>query len=193
MLQQREKYVILVTVLMILIVVASLLGVYADYTDGFKEEFTGLYLSAGDTVFYSDGSAVLGDVEFKVHNAWDLNSHYTVKVVPTGEDFFYRVEGENRWYSYLDNVEDLTSVFDIEVKGSKFVIHCKGKIIRAVLEEYYSKKVEIPAVDNDVEHFKIVVTLTTGWVSERSIEVSFCSVPGIGVGGVELDTPLVSF
>lgn len=191
MLQQREKYVILVTVAMILIVVAALTIVVADYTDGFKEEFTGLYLSAGDTVFYSDGSAILGDVEFKVHNAWDLNSHYTVQVLPTGDDFFYRVEGDSKWSSYLDSVKDLTEVFDVEVTGSKFVIKCKQKSIKAVLEQLHGKEVEIPAADDGVEHFKLVVTLTTGWVSERSIEVSFCCV--VGAGGIEIDPPNVVF
>ena len=185
MLQQREKYVILVTVLMVLIVVAALTIVVADYTDGFKQDFTGLYISAGDTVFYSDGEAVLGDVEFKVHNAWDLNSHYTVQVLPTGEDFFYRVADDYRWYSYLDSVEDLSEAFNVVKRGSKFTIVCQYVTMQDVLQRLYGKEVEIPTNENDTAHFKLVVTTDTGWIPERSIEITFsCELPDF-----ELDPP----
>ena len=190
--QQRiELYVILVTVAMVLIVVAALVGVYADYTDGFKQDFTGLYVSAGDISFYSDGSAVLGDVEFKVHNAWDLNSHYTVKVLPAGEDFVYRIEGDNRWYSYLNNIEDLTPFFGIQVKGSKFVMRCSQVSIQDILERYYGKEVDIPTDEAGLEHFKLVVTTDTGWIRGRSIEIEFRFV--VDVTDFEVDPPSVVF
>ena len=191
MLRQRENIVIVITVAMILIVVAALLGVYADYTDGFKQDFTGLYLTAGDTAFYTDGNAVLGNVEFKVHNAWDLNSHYTVKVLPAGDDFVYRVGEDSKMYSFLTDVDDLSAALDLKVKGSKFSIKCLDVTMQDVLQRYYGEEVDIPSDENNRIHFKLVVTLDTGWVSTQSIEVSFrCSSK---VSGVEIDPPRVVF
>ena len=112
-------------------------------------------------------------------------------MLPTGEDFFYRVEGENRWYSYLDSVDDLTSAFEIKVTGSKFVIRCKQKSIQAVLELLYGKAVEIPTEEDKGYHFKLVVASDTSWISERSIEVVFRS--SVRVEDIEIDPPNIPF
>ena len=56
--------------------------------------------------------------------------------------------------------------------------------MQTVLENLYSKEIEIPTVEDYEAHFKLVVTTDTGWIPKRSIEVTFRCVIGVDIGGV---------
>ena len=179
---RQEIAVILVTVALLVIVAGALAVIFGHHSDWYSTDFSPIYLSCGETKFFNDtDGVVLGNAQFKVHNAWSFNNRYTVKVVPAGEDFLYQVDGE--WYSYLDTVTDLTAAFNVKVDGSKFTVYAKGLSLRQILSELNDGK-DVVLVSSEVYgaiHYNLVVTTLNG---KHFVTVTFRC---FGVDRVELD------
>ena len=186
MIKRQELAVILVTVALLVIVGGAFALLFGQYSYWYTTEYSAIYLTSGKTKFFpSSDEVILGNVQFKVHNAWTLNSKYVVHVLPAGDNFYYQVDG--RWHSYLD-IDDLTPAFNVETNGSKFIIHAKGKKMQVVLSSLNNGKDVVIAADDvdDSVHFLLVVTTLDG---KHSVSVPFRCVTYVDVGGIEIDPP----
>ena len=170
--KRQEMAVIALTVVLFVIVGGVLLAIFGVYTDGFSRKYSPIYITSGNMQFFQDNDEPfeLGNVQFKVHNAWTSNSRYTVQVLPTGEDFYYQVDG--RWYSFLD-IEDLTPAVDISIDGRRFVVRAKNMFLSNVISSLYGGKEVVIAADNVdlTPHYKLVVTSSNG---KHYVFLTFC-------------------
>lgn len=161
--QQREKYVIIGTVALLVVVAAIILTVAGVYTDGFQTEFRHFYVSVNRDKYLQDADVVMGNVQFDVQYVLKRNVGYTVQILPAGDDFTFQLNGQ--WLSYKSEIDDLTEAFDIELGENSFIIRCRQKSMQDVLEAIYPEStVYIPTVD-DVDssaHYKLVVTAGDG-------------------------------
>ena len=187
--KRQEIAVICLTVAMLLGVDAVFVAIFGVYSNGYTVKYSPIYLSSGSMKFFHDSDGfVLGNAQFKVHNAWTSNSKYTVQVLPTGEDFYFQVDG--RWYSYLDTIKDLTPGFNIVIAGSKFTIFAKCLTMQQVLSELNDGKDIVIASNgvNSTAHYKLVVSTLDG---RNAVSITFrCQIP-TGVDDVELPPNLV--
>ena len=189
---RQEVAVIALTVAMLLVVGAVLVVIFDVYTNDFTTDYSPIYLSAGEMKFFPNSDPVeLGNVQFKVHNAWALNKRYTVQILPTGEDFLFQVDG--KWYRFLD-IQDLTPAFHIVFDGSSFVIYASARPMEYVLRDLFGglkEKDVVVAADNasTTVHYNLVVTTLNG---KHSVTVPFkCKQAPTGVDDVEIDPPNV--
>lgn len=168
--KQQEIVIIAITVAVLLVVAAVITTVAGVYTEGFKHDFSHIYVSVGKTKYLSDADIVLGNAQFDVHFVLKKNVGYTVKVLPTGEDFLYSLDGA--WMSYASALEDVTKAFDIELGDDSFIIRCRQKSMQEVLEAIYPDST-VHIQDNDIDssaRFKLVVTAGDG---SQSIALTF--------------------
>lgn len=182
-LSRQELAVILLTVALLLVVAGVIFAVDGVYTGGFKHEFRHFYVSAGGIKYLQDADVIMGNVKFDVHYVLKKRQAYTVMVVPTGEDFYYQVDGG--WKSYLD-LGGVTSAFDVELYSKYFIIRARNVTLQDVLEAMHPGcTVTIPwdNMDNSA-HYKLVVSAGDG---SQSISLTFrCMAP---VHDVEIDPP----
>ena len=185
-LSRQELAVILVTVALLIVVGGVLALIFGQYSDWYTKEYSSIYLTSGDMKFsnLNEGLA-FGNVQFKVHNAWKLNSKYIVHVLPAGDDFYFQLDG--KWHSYLD-IEDLTPAFNVVKNGSKFTVHAKDLTMQAVLSGLNEGK-DIVIASDDVDataHYMLIVGN-----GQHAVSIIFrCAINShVGVGDVEIDPP----
>ena len=180
---QQRKAVTILTIIMLVVLLAGALLYVAEFTDGFDRKFTRLYLSVGDAKFFEDTSVALGNTALKVHIAFRLNKNYTVKVVPAGDEFTYRVD--DKFYSYLSEIDDLTKAFEIQRNGRSFTINAKQRSMSDVLRTLYpNQTVTVPAEVESGYHYRLIVSSDDG---RYSIDLTFRCI--FDVKDVEVDPP----
>lgn len=182
---QNEKAVIVVTAIMLAILVAAGVIFAGYYSDWFKSKFSTFYLTEGKTRLFSDveGKA-LANVRFGVTYDFAKDKAYTVKVLPTGEDFAFSVDGV--WLNFLA-LDELTSGFDIALSEKSFSIRCRRVTMRQVLERLFPGSVIAFAGDVDSSaHYKLMVASADG---KHAVSLTFRCADSVGVTDFEVDPP----
>lgn len=184
---QQQKIVAAVVAIILLIVVAFLLIVGAVFSEGFKHPVAFVYVSSGNKRIMQDCTVALGNGYFEVHTLLP-NADFDVKILPTGEDFKFLVDGAE--HSWLSEENDVAKAFNLKRYEKGFSVRCKDLTVLDVLQCLYpgkDVKVSAATVEHDV-HYKLVISTAD---NKHSIGLSFRCI--VGVDGIELDSPSIVF
>jgi len=184
------------SLILVVLVVASCIGLIVKFTGGFTSSFKTFYVSIDGQDIMTEANGYVIDtansltvnVKYTFDNEKSENKGYNVKVVPhkvEGKDFDFTLNGEA--YSYQAE-KNLTNGFDIQKKADSFTITPKGGIT-TILKAVYPNA-DIPdCTDKSYEDmFSLVVTSYNG---KASTIVNFSVTES--VTGIEFDKGVIVF
>ncbi len=186
-----SKALAIISIILGVILVAGFaFGVYVlfEATDCFKSKPTDFWVIADGKRFNADNDIVLSNssVDVRYLVGWlSRKQGYTYKIVPTGNDFGFTVNGNVcNWLG----IKDLTKAFEIKERADGFTIKAYDKKLSDVLQVVCSNcDIVMPTLAEDSFCFKLIVTSADG----KSIALTFrCTV---AVDGIELNPPTIIF
>ena len=188
----------IIGIILVLLLVAGLVAVLYNFTNGFNEDFKTFYvehegkqiLSENSEVTFTEGKTHRFDVKYTFDTQQSEARDYSVEIVPNAEqDFEYTVDGEKYLYS---KAGDLSAAFSLKKQKSYFEITLREDMtLQSVLETVHpGQQVEVPenAADDNPFPYALIVSSYNGSVSYR---IAF-SV-GMDVTGITLDPSQIIF
>lgn len=152
---QQQKSIIRITAVLIVLLLLIAALVWGMFSDWFKTPFQHIYLTVGGKRLQSNTVYVLGNVKFGVHQ-FGRQVGFTVKILPTGDDFVYTVDGE--LYSFRSEIVELTKGFEVKKYENSFLLRGKHRTMKEVLQAYYpGKTVTVPNGVDEEAHYALVV------------------------------------
>jgi len=180
---------IICIVLGVVLLVGVAFGVYVllESTNYFKAKPTDFWVTAQGKRYYSDTDGlVFSDTAVGVHYlvGWLSGKQgYTYKVVPSGDDFEYTVDGKT--YNFLD-IKDLTAAFEIVERQDGIIVKAYDKTVSDVLHTLHPNS-DIDVLTLEQPCYKLVFTSADG----KTVALTFRCTEA--VDGIEIDPPSVIF
>lgn len=157
---RQERTIIILTAAFLVLAAVIVVLVWGGYSNWFQTDFEHIYLTSNGTRLQQSEVYRLGNVKLKVHQFGGKRG-FTVKIVPeSNEDFVFMVDEEI--HHYRNEVEDLTSGFDVEIDGNNFIIHGKKSIGEVLQSMYPDHTVTIPSGSLDYISYRCIVTSSDG-------------------------------
>ena len=187
----NKAIAVICIILGVILLVGFAFGIYVllEATDCFKSKPTDFWVTVDGNRYSAFGSNLaVFDKPIQVHYLIDWLSEkqgYSYKIVPTGENFTYSVDGNE--CSYLD-LEDLTSAFEVNEYSNGLIIRHNGNTLVNVLQSLYpNQTVRFVTMPQDNFCYKLVVTSVSG----KTVELTFRS--GISADNIDLTPPSILF
>lgn len=180
----------------IVLVVISVCGFLAFFTNGFTSDFKTFYVSVdgNDILTTTNGYVITTDKEMQVDIKYTFGSlakevsGYSVKVIPnsiTGKDFDFTIDGSA--YSYQAE-KDLTAGFEIVKSENSFTIKPKGGITEILAAVYPQSEIGECRSNAYEDMFCLIVS---SYNNEKSVTINFSVIEKIS--GVQLDEEVIIF
>lgn len=194
--QGTQKVGKVISYIAIILVLVTVCGLLAYFTNGFTSDFKTFYVETNgkQVLAASDGFTMAKTEPMTVYVKYTFGSlnkevsGYSIKVVPNavqGKDFDITLDGAA--YSFQAE-DDMTAGFDIEQNETSFTVTPKGGI-NAILQAVYPSYTVGDARANAYENmFSLIVTSYNG---ETSIKLNFTVVEK--TEGVVLDKEVIVF